>query len=54
MDEKLKEQVKERYAGVARSVSAGSRGLDSEAPEVDWTGGGLFRDREARAAAGSS
>jgi len=40
VDEKLKEQVKERYAGVARSVSAGSRGLDSEAPEVDWTGGG--------------
>ena len=39
MDEKLREQVKERYAGVARSVSAGSRGLDSEAPEVDWTGG---------------
>ncbi len=39
MDEKVRERVKERYAGVARSVSAGSRALDSEAPEVDWTGG---------------
>jgi arsenite methyltransferase len=39
VDEKVREQVKERYAGVARSVRAGSRALDSEAPEVDWTGG---------------
>ena len=39
MNEKVRERVKERYAGVARSVSAGSRALDSEAPEVDWTGG---------------
>jgi arsenite methyltransferase len=49
--EELRERVKERYAGVARSVSegggstsccgsAGERGLDSEALGVDWTGGG--------------
>ena len=47
----MREQVKERYAGAARSVlegagssscceSAGERGLDSEALGVDWTGGG--------------
>jgi ubiquinone/menaquinone biosynthesis C-methylase UbiE len=51
MDEELRERVKERYAGAARSVleeagsssccgSAGERGLDSEALGVDWTGGG--------------
>jgi arsenite methyltransferase len=39
VDEKLRERVKERYAGVARSASVGSRALDSEAPEVDWAGG---------------
>jgi hypothetical protein len=49
--EELRERVRERYAGVARSViegagsisccgSAGDRGLDSEALGVDWTGGG--------------
>lgn len=47
----MRERVKERYAGAARSVlegagsssccgSAGERGLDSEALGVDWTGGG--------------
>jgi arsenite methyltransferase len=51
MGEQLREQVKQRYAGAARSVlegagsssccgSAGERGLDSEALGVDWTGGG--------------
>jgi SAM-dependent methyltransferase len=51
MGEVLRERVKERYAGAARSVlegtgssscceSGGERGLDSEAPGVDWTGGG--------------
>ena len=51
MGEQLRERVKERYAGAARSVlegagsssccgSAGERGLDSEALGVDWTGGG--------------
>ena len=51
MGEELREQVKQRYAGAARSVlegagsssccgSAGERGLDSEALGVDWTGGG--------------
>src|SRR5687767_5729866 len=51
MGEQLRERVKERYAGAARSVldgagsssccgSAGERGLDSEARGVDWTGGG--------------
>ena len=49
--EELRERVRERYAGVARSVSegagaspccgsAGERGLDSGAVGVDWTGGG--------------
>jgi 2-polyprenyl-3-methyl-5-hydroxy-6-metoxy-1,4-benzoquinol methylase len=48
---RVRERVKERYAGAARSVlegagsssccgSAGERGLDSEALGVDWTGGG--------------
>jgi len=52
----LRERVKERYAGAARSVlegvgsssccgSAGERGLDSEALGVDWTGGG-YSDEE--------
>ena len=41
MDERLRERVKERYAGVVRSASAGSRALDSEAPDVDWTGGAI-------------
>jgi arsenite methyltransferase len=47
----LRERVKERYAGAARSVlegagstsccgSAGERGLDSGVVGVDWTGGG--------------
>src|SRR5215216_1275964 len=51
MGEELRERVKERYAGAARTVlegagsssccgSAGERGLDSEALGVDWTGGG--------------
>ncbi len=46
----MRERVKERYAGAARTVlegagsssccgSAGERGLDSEALGVDWTGG---------------
>jgi arsenite methyltransferase len=49
--EEVRERVKERYAGAARTVlegagsssccgSAGERGLDSEALGVDWTGGG--------------
>ena len=50
MGEELRERVKERYAGTARSVqrgaeasccgSAGERGLDSGTVGVDWTGGG--------------
>jgi arsenite methyltransferase len=47
----LRERIKERYAGAARSVlegagstsccgSAGERGLDSGVVGVDWTGGG--------------
>jgi arsenite methyltransferase len=51
MGEELRERVKERYAGAARTVlegvgsasccgSAGERGLDSEALGVDFTGGG--------------
>ncbi len=50
MSEELRERVKERYAGAARTVlegtgsasccgSAGERGLDSEALGVDWSGG---------------
>jgi arsenite methyltransferase len=39
VDESVREQVKARYAGVAKSVQSGSQALDSEAPEVDWTGG---------------
>ncbi len=39
MGEELRDRVRERYAEVARSVRAGSRALDSEAPEVDWSGG---------------
>ena len=52
--EELREQVRERYAGAARSVqggakasccgSAGERGLDSEAIGVDWTGGAYSSD----------
>ena len=49
--EELRERIRERYAGAARSVtegsgsssccgSAGERGLDSGAIGVDWTGGG--------------
>jgi len=51
MSEELRERVKERYAGAARTVlegggsssccgSAGERGLDSEALGVDWSRGG--------------
>src|SRR5215207_3562737 len=51
MDEQLRDRVKERYAGAARSVlggagsssccgSAGERGVASEALGVDWTRGG--------------
>jgi arsenite methyltransferase len=39
MGEELRDRVRERYAEVARSVRSGSRALDSEAPEVDWSGG---------------
>ncbi|MCA1687898.1 MAG: hypothetical protein LC714_04760 [Actinobacteria bacterium] len=48
MGEELRDRVRERYAGVARSVregeeasccGSGGRVLDSEAPGVDWTGG---------------
>ena len=51
MGKEVRERVKERYAGAARTVlegtgrglvlgSAGERGLDSEALGVDWTGRG--------------
>jgi arsenite methyltransferase len=51
VSEEMRERVKERYAGAARTVlqgtgsasccgSVGERGLDSEALGVDWTGGG--------------
>jgi arsenite methyltransferase len=51
VSEEMREHVRERYAGAARTVlegagvasccgSAGERGLDSEALGVDWTGGG--------------
>jgi arsenite methyltransferase len=39
MGEELRDRVRERYAEVARTVRSGSRALDSEAPEVDWSGG---------------
>jgi arsenite methyltransferase len=50
VSEELREHVRERYAGAARTVlegtgsasccgSAGEHGLDSEALGVDWTGG---------------
>ena len=39
MGEDLKGRVRERYAEAARSARSGSRALDSEAGEVDWTGG---------------
>ncbi len=39
MGRDLREDVRERYAGAARAVRVGSRALDSEAPEVDWSGG---------------
>ena len=48
MGEGLRDEVRRRYAGVARSVregegasccGSGGRALDSEAQEVDWTGG---------------
>ena len=52
--EELRERVRERYAGAARSVrggagasccgSAGERGFDSEAVGVDWTGGGYSEE----------
>jgi arsenite methyltransferase len=51
VSEEMRENVRERYAGAARTVlegtgsasccgSAGEQGLDSEALGVDWTGGG--------------
>jgi DNA-binding transcriptional ArsR family regulator len=39
MGEELRYKVRERYAEAARSVRSGSRASDSEAPDVDWTGG---------------
>jgi arsenite methyltransferase len=39
MSEELRERVKQRYAEAARSARSGSRALDSEAQDVDWTGG---------------
>jgi arsenite methyltransferase len=39
MGEELRDRVRERYAEAARSARSGSRAFDSEAPEVDWTGG---------------
>nr|MDQ5812317.1 arsenite S-adenosylmethyltransferase [Actinomycetota bacterium] len=56
MGDELREQVREKYAGAARTVlegtgsssccgSVGERGLDSEALGVDWTGGG-YSDEE--------
>ena len=59
MGEGLRDRVKKRYAGAARTVlrgagsssccgSAGERGLDSEAVGVDWTGGG-YSAEELRA-----
>jgi arsenite methyltransferase len=47
MGDELKERVRERYAGAARAVLSGLRALDSEAPEVDWTGGG-YSDADKR------
>jgi arsenite methyltransferase len=57
--EGLRDRVKERYAGAARTVlegtgsssccgSAGERGLDSEALGVDWTGGGYSAEELER------
>ena len=54
----LRERVKDRYAGAARTVlegagstsccgSAGERGFDSEALGVDWTGGGYSAEELA-------
>jgi arsenite methyltransferase len=53
-DEELRERVRERYAGAARSVqggarasccgSAGERGLDAEAVGMDWTGDGYSEE----------
>src|ERR671916_2487520 len=67
MGEELRERVKERYAGAARTVlegsgsasccgSAGERGLDSEALGVDWTGGGYSAEelKELPQAAGAA
>ncbi len=41
MSEELRDEVRQRYAGVARSVREDEGGTccDSEAPGVDWTGG---------------
>src|SRR5215211_1400462 len=48
MGKELRDGVRERYAGVARSIregeasgccGSGGRAFDSEVPEVDWTGG---------------
>jgi arsenite methyltransferase len=64
--EGLRERVRERYAGAARSVqggarasccgSAGERGFDSEAVGVDWTGGGYSEEelKELPQAAGAA
>ncbi len=39
MSDELKERVRQRYAEAARSARSGSRVLDSDAEDVDWTGG---------------
>ena len=39
MSDELKERVRQRYAEAARSARSGSRALDSDAEDVDWTGG---------------
>jgi arsenite methyltransferase len=39
MSDELKERVRQRYAEAARSARSGSRALDSDAEDVDWTRG---------------
>jgi arsenite methyltransferase len=57
ISEELRAKVKQRYAGVARSVGEGEEAsccgsgglaLDSEAPGVDWTGGSYSSEGEKR------